>query len=100
MCYTNTKCKLKIGGALSDHFDIEGGLKQGCPLSTLLFNLVLEWIIRHTPPSLTPINIGNAIFDRLAYADDVDLCGESLPNVEDAYNYDIQGGRKKGRTHH
>ena len=85
MCYSNTRCRIKIGGECTDPFSIQGGLKQGCALSTLLFNLVLEWVMRHTPPTRSPILIGNATLDRLAYADDVDLCGEELPYIEDTY---------------
>ena len=41
MCYRNTTCRIKVGGVLTEPFDIHGGLKQRCALSTLLFNLVL-----------------------------------------------------------
>ena len=41
--------------------------------------------MRQVPPTRSPILIGNAILDRLAYADDVELCGEELPYIEDTY---------------
>ena len=96
MCYTNTKCRIRVGGEYTRPFDIQGGLKQGCPLSTLLFNLVLEWIMRHTPQTETPMHIGNATLDRLAYADDVDLCGEVLPDIENTYTEFVNVAKRTG----
>ncbi|XP_068239998.1 uncharacterized protein [Palaemon carinicauda] len=81
----NTTCRIKVGGIRTEPFDIHGGLKQGCVLSTLLFNLVLEWIMRNTPPTRLPIHLDNTIIDRLGYADDVDFCGEHLSSIEETY---------------
>ena len=81
MCYRNTRCRIRVGGELTDAFQVLGGLKQGCPLSTLLFNLVLEWIMRQTPAT-TGLRLGEVNCDRLAYADDVDLCGRDLQELE------------------
>ena len=39
--------------------------------------MVLEWILRRTPPQGDPIRLTNDVrVDRLAYADDVDFLGE------------------------
>ena len=57
MCYNNMRCRVRVGGELTDAFLVSGGLKQGCPLSTLLFNLALEWIMRQTPTA-TAVNLG------------------------------------------
>ncbi|XP_068240928.1 uncharacterized protein [Palaemon carinicauda] len=81
--YLNMTCRIKVGGILTEPFNIHGGLKQGCALSTLLFNLVLEWIMGNTPPTRLPTPLDNTIIDRLGYADVVDLCGEHLPSIEE-----------------
>ena len=85
MCYNNTRSRVKIGGELSEAFEMKTGLKQGCALSTLLFNLVLEWVMRSTPTSNTPVHVGDCDVDRLAFADDVDLMDEKLIGVEQTY---------------
>ena len=85
MCYTNTRCRVRVAGNLTDSFSIEGGLKQGCCLSTLLFNLALEWIVRRTPIAREPIDIGDAKLDKLAFADDLDQMCESLYYLEDVF---------------
>ena len=82
MCYRNTTCRVRIGGELTDAFAVRGGLKQGCALSTLLFNLALEWVMRQTP-SRTGVQLGNLSEDRLAYADDVDFFGEEWEELEE-----------------
>ena len=76
-CYRSTKGKVRVGGMFTETFDVETGLKQGCPLSCALFNMVLEWILRRTPAQGDPIRLNNDVsVDRLAYADDVDFLGE------------------------
>ena len=37
--YDNVKCCVRINGMKTEYFDVTCGLKQGCTLSTLLFNL-------------------------------------------------------------
>ena len=45
-CLTETYSRVRVGKDLSDRFPIRNGLKQGYPLSPLLFNFTLEWAIR------------------------------------------------------
>src|SRR6201996_3853651 len=67
-----TKCKILIQGTLSDPFDIDTGLKQVDRLSTILFNLALEKVVR-----AMSINWNGTIFTTskqlAAFADDADL---------------------------
>jgi sorting nexin-29 len=69
MTLTNTNSKVKIQGKLSPSFETMIVLRQGDSLSTLLFNLCMEKIIRNIR-----INPGGTIFNRtrqcLAYADE------------------------------
>jgi hypothetical protein len=46
MCLNVTYSKVRIGKHLSDSFPIQNGLKQGDPLSPLLFNFALKYAIR------------------------------------------------------
>ena len=43
--YTNSTHKVRSKEGLSNDIPVHRGIKQGCPLSPLLFNLVLEGII-------------------------------------------------------
>lgn len=62
MTWKGTKFQIRFGGSLSIEFEITGRLKQGHPLSPIIFNLVLEKTIREikTNPK------GN-IYNRLAH---------------------------------
>lgn len=40
--YTNHSAQVYTSGVLSDPFDIANGTGQGCPLSPLIFNLLIE----------------------------------------------------------
>jgi len=45
ICYQSSKARIKINGHLSDPFPILRGVRQGDPLSPLLFTLVIECLI-------------------------------------------------------
>jgi sorting nexin-29 len=76
MTLANTNSKVKIQGKLSPSFETVTGLRQGDSLSTLLFSLCMEKIIRNVR-----INPGGTIFNStrqyLAYADDIVILGRS-----------------------
>ena len=38
-------CRAVHGGQLSDHFEVETGVLQGCLLSPFFFTLVVDWIM-------------------------------------------------------
>lgn len=78
--YTNAVSTIKVGQSRSQPIPISAGVKQGDPLSPLLFNLVLEFVIRgvkavhpdtgYKIADLEPYNL-------LAYADDLALIADS-----------------------
>ena len=41
-CYNDIQSKIKINGVLSDPFTIMRGVRQGCPLSMLLYIIAAE----------------------------------------------------------
>jgi len=77
-------CCIKIQGSFSEFFESKGGLRQGDALSTTLFNLALEGIMRRSG-----INGGGTIFVKLVqllgYADDIDIIGRNIRAIKDAY---------------
>jgi hypothetical protein len=60
------------------------GLRQENVLSTLLFNVVLEVIVRRANLQTTG-TIYNKETQLLAYTDDIDIVGRSQSAVRDAY---------------
>jgi hypothetical protein len=82
MTLTDSNCRVKIQGQLPSNFKVKVELRQGDALSTILFNIVLEKVIRNTE-----INPNGTIFNRtrqyLAYADDVVILGRSMRATEE-----------------
>lgn len=84
----NTQSKVKFRGEISKPFNIKTGVRQGDGLSPLLFNCVLEKVIREWRVALKEnkimdrIRLGykrnNLTIDCLAFADDLGLFADSI----------------------
>ncbi|KAI5720012.1 hypothetical protein M8J77_000651 [Diaphorina citri] len=86
----NTKSKVKFMGELSDPFEIRTGLRQGDGLSPLLFNCILEkvireWRIRTKEEDIPTVRIGvkkdNLDIDCLAFADDLAIFADDITSA-------------------
>ena len=61
---------------------IRNGLKQGNALSSLLFNFALEYAIKRVQVNQDGLTL-NGTHQLLAYADDVNMLGESVHTVKE-----------------
>jgi hypothetical protein len=77
-------CCVKIQNDYSESFETREGLRQGGVLSTLLFNVVLEVIVRRANLESTD-TIYNKETQLLAYADDINIVGRSQSAIRNAY---------------
>lgn len=73
----------------SEVFEVTSGLRQGDPISPILFNLMLERIDQEfLKYNYRGLRMGNKAIIRMAYADDVILMAESKEEVADmVWNY-------------
>ena len=77
---------VRTGRGITDWFEIEKGVHQGCILSPCLFNLFAEYIMQNAGMDETQaeIKIAGRNISNLRYADDTNLMAESekeLPSL-------------------
>ncbi len=63
-------------------FEIRSGVRQGCALSSTLFNYIIDWILRQSLQDYPGVQIGaNVHVSDLAYVDDVVILSSSCSEV-------------------
>ena len=77
--YSGKEATLKTRYGTTDWFQIEKGVCQGCILSSCLFNLYAEYIVRNAglEEAQAGIKIAWRNINNLRYADDTTLMAES-----------------------
>jgi hypothetical protein len=62
----------RLNGEKLKPFPLKSGMRQGCPLSPLLFNIVLEFLVRaiRQEEEIKGIQTGNEIVKVSLFADD------------------------------
>ena len=86
--YSNPSARVYSSNLLSKPFHITNGTRQGCPLSPLVFNLMMEPLAEHirSNPAITGITIGSQTHKISLFADNVILMltnpSHSLPEIQ------------------
>lgn len=82
--YADVQLRVRVGGVLGEPFASHLGVKQGDPLSPLLFGLFidrLEGFIKHLLPNVG-VRVGKELLQLLLYADDLVLLAESAQHLQ------------------
>ena len=71
--YKRLTTKIRVGSQTTRTIDINSGLKQGCPLSPLLFNLIMDELLERLKKKKIGIQIGEELITDMAFANDLVL---------------------------
>ncbi len=84
--YTKTKCAVRMGNKTTQYFSCKKGVRQGDPLSPLLFNLYINGIFQQLASNnCDPVTLdGEKQFSALAYADDIVLISTTKEGLQKA----------------
>ena len=80
--YSDISCRIKVKDFLSEEFFYSIGLRQGCVLSPLLFNLFIDGIVKFIYEENLGILVGDVLIFILLYADDIVLLAESEEELQ------------------
>ena len=82
--YADQEATVRNGHRTTDWFQIGKGVCQGCILSSCLFNLYAEYIMRNTglEEAQAGIKIAGRNINNLRYADDTTLIAESEEELQ------------------
>ena len=86
--YKKTKCAVKVNSFTTDFFEYTKGVRQGCPLSPILFNMYVNdlfEIMNNGNVSDIFLKEGEPI-NLLMYADDLILLSESKEGLQQQIN--------------
>ena len=106
--YAKTSCAVKVNGKCTEFFNYSKGVRQGCPLSPLLFNIFIDGVVKKldkTNP--TPLNLDKNL-SCLLYADDLVIlsatkdglqkCLDAAESFFTKWNLDINCDKTKCMT--
>ena len=82
--YAGQEATVRTGHGTTDWFQIGKGVRQGCILSTCLFNLYADYIMRNArlDESQAGIKISGKNINNLRYVDDTTLMAESQEELK------------------
>ena len=87
--YQDVKCCVRINGHKTDWFKVSTGLKQGCLISPLLFNLYINDLVSVVQGLNCGVPVDDELVSILLYADDIALVApdeNSLQRMLDCLN--------------
>lgn len=80
--YSSVSFAVKCNDKLTDSFNTSVGVKQGCVLSPIFFNIFLSDLPEIFDAECDPVNLNNASLSCLMYADDLIILSESASGLQ------------------
>ena len=96
--YENISYKIKLKDGYLDPITSNLGLKQGCPLSPMLFNLYIDDVKDIFDEQCEPVTITDTKISHFLYADDLVLVALSPEGLQRSLNKISDYSLKKSLT--
>ena len=84
--YSKVAYRIKLTSGNSEDIVSNLGLKQGCPLSPMLFNLYIDDMNEIFDESCDPVEFQNDLLSHFLYADDLVLISQSRDGLQNCLN--------------
>ena len=84
--YTNNELYVKLEGGLTQPFTTTAGVKQGCVLSPILFNLFVNKLPLCYTDDCDLVHLGNESINCLMWADDCVVLSKSAKGLQASIN--------------
>ena len=85
---TNKEC-VRVGGKVSESFEVKMGLRQGCVMSPWLFNMFMDGVVREVYSRVNGMGVKMSVggeeewvLSQLLFADDTALVAESAEQLQ------------------
>jgi hypothetical protein len=97
--YHLQKTKVRVGTKFTDWIPIKRGVRQGCVLSPLLYNIYAEEVIRQaTEDAQEGIKVNGVTTNNLRYADDKVLIASTERDLQSLLDKTKEEGERRGLT--
>ena len=85
--YTATNSRVRVYGEESKEFALYSGVRQGCPLSPVLFNFAVDWIMFNALGEYRGVQVSPDLWiSDLEYADDAVVLGDNPEDLGTVLN--------------
>ena len=91
--YARCMCAVRVGGEAEDWFEDKVGVRQGCPLSPLLFAIYINNLAKDVSARGGSVKVGGARLGLLLFADDIVLFADSREGLQRSLNIAWQYSR-------
>ena len=92
--YLGQSVKVRLNNGETKKVKIGRGVRQGCCISPILFNLYGEMLIGEALEGLGTFKIGGRVIKNVKFADDLDLIARSQEELQEMMNRLVDTGRR------
>ena len=96
MIFLSQRVKLHINQGETDSVENGRGVRQGCCMSPILFNLYGEYLMKKAFAEVGDSKIGGRVINKVRFEDDRVIIVKTQEELQDMLNRLVDTGRKNG----